>query len=446
MKKSGAALRHLVTWSPCHLVILLLAGGLGYAVWSRFGGPAPPGLDLQVDDAAVAQAIATARQKVNWSRRSNEAWGQLGMVFAAHDYFAQADTCYVQAERLAPREPRWFYYHALALGPSQPEASLAKLRQAVELWGEEADTPRLRLAEALLEQGQLDEASKHFLRLLRRNIDQLRAHFGLGRLAFERGDLPASLYHLRRAVASPYARRAAHLLLARVYQRQGNKTAATQELRQAAELPEDPAWPDPLLEPIQAVAVGRLTRLRQVGQLVRQDRLDEAKALLEPLLRDYPDSFQAWLWRGHVGIQQNRLHDAEQAFRTALQQAPDSAEANFMLGLTLLRQQRPDQAEPCLRRAITRKPADGNAHFELGRCLRDNGDRDGAIQALRTAVRCKPQLADAHLLLAELLTESRRDAEAFGHLRDVLTLTPGQNAARNLLHRILVHLPVPSVW
>src|SRR5206468_4561284 len=145
---------------------------------------------------------------------------------------------------------------ALVLGHVQPEAVLPKLRHAVELWGDQPETPRLRLAETFLEQGQFDEAEQHFLRLLSRNTENLRAHYGLGRLSFERGDLPGSLYYLRHAASSPFARRAAHLLLAKVYQRQGKTPAAAEELRQVAELPEDPPWPDPLLEPVHAVTVG----------------------------------------------------------------------------------------------------------------------------------------------------------------------------------------------
>jgi tetratricopeptide (TPR) repeat protein len=414
-------------------------------LWSRTGGPEPPGADLSVKDPAVARAVEVGRAAVRRSPRSGKAWGELGMVFAAHDYFAQAAVCFAEAERLEPRELPWAYYHGLVLRELDPGAALPQLRRAVEVAADQADTPRARLAEALLEQGLFNEAYDHFLRLLRRNPDHLRAHLGMGRLVYERGDLDGSLFHLRRSVASPSARRASHTLLARIYQRQGNAAAAAQELRQVEALPEDPSWPDPLLEPLQAAAVGRPARLKRVGQLVGQDRVAEAEGVLRDLVREEPDCVQGWLWLGHVGLQQNKLSQAEQAFRSALEQFPDSAEAHFMLGLTRMRLRQPARAEASFRRAVALKPADGLAHFELGRSLLATGDRAGAVQALRTAVRCKPQLGEAHLLLAEALVEEGRLAEALVPVRDALALNAEPERARKLLVRVLARVSVPGL-
>src|SRR5437773_11764184 len=86
------------------VAVALLVGGIGFYIWSRTGGPEPPDADLDIADPAVAQAVAAARQTVYQAPRSSDAWGQLGLVFLAHDYFAQADACLIQAERLAPRE------------------------------------------------------------------------------------------------------------------------------------------------------------------------------------------------------------------------------------------------------------------------------------------------------------------------------------------------------
>lgn len=422
----------------------LVGGGLLWRL--RNQGPEPPVVRLPVPDLEVAGAIEQAREGVRRARRSSEAWGRLGLLLAAHDIFAEADACFVQAERLDPREPRWPYYHALSLYAGYPEAALPPLRQAVALWGDRAETARLWLAEMLLEQGCLDEAGQHFRRVLRKDLDNLRAHYGLGRLAFERGDLAGSLYYLRRSVKAPFARKGSHTLLAKVYQQQGDTAAAAGELRQAAGLANDPPWPDPLWEEVQGLKVGRLARLDRATQLVRQDRFDEAEALLRQLVRDYPDSSRPWIILGRLCMHRNRLPDAERALRTAVDLDPDSADAHFLLGVTLLQRGQPAVAGPHFRRVIAVKPTDAAAHSNLGLCLRRQGDRAGAVEALRTAVRCNPQLVDAHLYLGEWLAEDGRPAEAGTHLRQAAALAPDSAEVKSRLTRVLLRMAFPMVF
>src|SRR5262249_58971060 len=88
------------------------------------------------------------------------------------------------------------------------EAGILKLQRAVELGDTQPSSPRLRLAEALLARGRLDEAEEHFREVLRHEPNNPRARLGLGRLAVFRDDFAGSLEPLRAARGSPYPRKA----------------------------------------------------------------------------------------------------------------------------------------------------------------------------------------------------------------------------------------------
>src|SRR5262245_44399072 len=108
--------RRRVPWVA--LAAVLLLAGAGAAWWylrpKPYTPPEPPALSAQEGaDKAVVAAVEKARQAVLAVRTSAAAWGELGVVFAAHGYEPEADDCFREAERLDPADPRWPYYRAL---------------------------------------------------------------------------------------------------------------------------------------------------------------------------------------------------------------------------------------------------------------------------------------------------------------------------------------------
>lgn len=415
---------------------LLLALVLAWYFWARTPVPEPPLPDLSGADPAVVQAVEEAHAAVRQQPRSAAAWGHLGRVLLVHAFQGEAQTCFAEAERLDPREPRWPYYQGLTLARGDPEAAIPKLRRALELGGEASGATRLRLGELLQTQGRLDEAEEQFRVLAERDPSHPRAALGLGRVAWERGELRPSLTHLQLAAGSPFTRQHAHLLLAEVHERLGDRAAASRDLQRAAELPDDVGWHDPFLEEVEQLLVGRRSRLEHADRLLAQDRPDEAVAFLQQAARDYPDADSVWVSLGRALTRQGDLAAAERALRRAVQLAPEAAEARFQLGVTLFRQEAYPAAAECFRQAAERKPGYALAYYNLGHCLRLQGDRAGAIEACHRAVRCRPQFAEAHLQLADLLVQEGRPAEAREHVRQVLLLKPADEHARQLLEKL----------
>ncbi len=388
----------VVAWSS----VAALALGIGGTVWYRGRPLDPPVITLTGIDPAIVAAIENARAGVLQSPSSGSAWGRLGMVLAAHDFTAEANLCFAQAERLEAWQPRWPYYQAVALSQGNPEAAIPKFQRTVQLCDHVPDTPRLRLGELLLILGRLDEAADHFRHLLEWQETNVKARLGLARVAYLEGDLETCLSHLDRAQSDTRTRKATHLFLAEIHQRRADPGAAEEARRQGTALPDDTIWPDPFVEEVAQLRTGKQVALERADKRLRQGRISEAVTLLQDTVRDYPDSDWAWYLLGKALNLRQDWPAAEQALRRAAELAPEAAEIQFHRGVALFRLQNLRAAIACFRKATQLKPDYDVAYYNLGRCLHQQGDRSGAIAAFRAALRCEPNLVEARAALANL--------------------------------------------
>jgi tetratricopeptide (TPR) repeat protein len=382
---------------------ILLAAGIG---WYLCVQPAatPPQIAAGDVEPVVAEALASARRNVLEHPRSGPDWGHLGMVLRAHEFGAEANRCFAEAERLDPTEPRWPYLHGLTLLLSDTPAALALLERAVELCGDSPPEPRFRLAETLLAQGQLDAALAHFRHLLEQHPDHPRALLGLGRLEFERDDLPAATQYLRRVADSPYAHKSASTLLAQIYRRQGD-LKALHELGPLADFAEDRQWTDPFVEEVEQLNVGTRARLAYADRLFRQGRSKEAVPLIKEILDRDAGPTAAWIALGSAHFNLQDYAAAAQAFRKASQLSPDSLEAAFKVGVAYYKNDDYRQAAQWFRKAIHLQPTYALAHYNLGHCLKLQGERTAAAAAFREALRYRPNYTLAQEALEKLLAE-----------------------------------------
>lgn len=384
----------------------LAALALGASLYTWLAAPAPPAVSFGDADPAVVRAIEEARAEVWWRPRAAAAWGRLGQVLSAHAYKAEANRCFAQAERLDADDPRWPYLQGLSLQSDDPGAALDHLRRAVARCDREPDAPRLLLGELCLQQGQLDEADEHFQHILRHDPANARAHLGLGRLALARGRPRDAVAHLQRSAPGRLTQKASAVLLAQAHHQLGDKEAAAGARGRAVELPNDPPWPDPFLEEVQALRAGKQARLARLHTLQRQGRRDEALALARQLEYEYPDLY--WLVEGREQRARGDLPAAARALAKAAELAPESVDAHFDLGQVRLEQGDYAAAAASFRRVTELEPSYGPAHLRLGRCLRQQGDAAAALRALQTAVRYMPHDAEARRELDEV---SRRAPE-----------------------------------
>jgi tetratricopeptide (TPR) repeat protein len=421
-------------------VVVVLAIGIAIALlagWWFWRTPALPELNLAGVDPAIAEAIHSARADVRSAPRSAAPWGHLGMVLRAHDFGAQANVCFSQAEWLDASDPRWPYLRGLTLALTDRDAAIPVLQRAADHCHSNP-APRLRLAELLLQQGRLDDAERQFRMVASAGSAESRSHLGLARIAQRRGALQEAMDHIEHVTANPLARKAALTLRAAIREELGAGADARADLLLAATQPDDPPWPDPMVEEVERLKVGVDAQLVLADQLLRQDRTGEALDVLENTARIAPESEAAHLALGHALLRVKQPAQAERTLRRAVELAPASAEAHFQLGNALFLQDQRGRAAKSFRAAITCNAAHALAHYNLAHCLMRQDDRAGAIAEFRTSLRFRPDHADSHTNLGDLLGQDGKIGEAIEHLENAVRLAPADERARKLLSDLRV--------
>jgi tetratricopeptide (TPR) repeat protein len=400
--------------------------------------PLPPG----IEDPDVQQAIDRARQEVLARPRSAAAWGHLGMTLEAHMYEPEAARCFAEAARLDPGDPRWPYLRGMYALKYEPNDALPWLRQAAAAAASSPDYQgpmRLRLAEALLERRQLDEAAALFREEWERRPGNPRAAFGLGLLALERGENQAAWEFLLVARLAPAAARPATAELAALARARGDDAGAAGYEKDLRGLPnESPAWPDPLVEQVVRLQVGRRSRADDAAQLERESRFREAADLYLAELEKRPTA-QACIGAGMNLARLGEYDRAVEVLREGVRLDPDSAQARYTLGLILFSraekewQRSPNSARAAawfregidhLRRATDLKPDHARAYLHWGLSLKYLGEPAAAVEPLRRGVSCRPEDFDLQLVLGEALLEAGRLQEAEVHLENARKLKP----------------------
>ncbi len=419
-------------WIVVALAGVLLGAG-AYGWWSWSPAPEPPAIALDHVDPAVAAVIREARDEVRASPRSAAAWGRLGMVLAAHDFPADARTCFARAEQFDGRDPRWPYHQAVLLEMDRGEGALPRLRRAVELCGDEPSAPRLRLAEWLLSRDQAARAEELFRQVIKADPANPRALLGLARVAYQRKDYRGSLALLESCGASPFGRKATHTLASEVFHRLNEPGAADREARLAAALPRDPRWPDPFLDEVIQLRVGEAAQVQLANEWLRQQRYPDAAALLRQVVQSYPGSARARILLGQALLRQGDFAGAREALAGALRVNAASAEALVYLGICRANLGDRPGAVRSFRRAIRLEPGYAFAYYNLGSCLKEQGDRAGAVRAWRDALRCRVNYVDAHVALGELLVDLEQDEEGLRHLEQAARLSHGDEKVQAAL-------------
>jgi tetratricopeptide (TPR) repeat protein len=415
---------------------MLAAGltGVAAAAWLAWnwrpadGLPAPPVPELAAVEPGVTAMVNKAREAVLLAPRSADTWGTYGKVLRANGFNAESNICFAAAERLDPTDPRWPYLLGLGrlvLGP--PDAAVADLRRALARVGDgEARTAvRLRLAEALLEQGQTGEAESIFAAETPAEPARSRAHLGLAMVAAERGDWDTAAKEARTCLASPFTRQKAAVLLASASKHRGDAAGAAEAGALAARAPVDVPWVDAYVGEVNRLSAGRQSRLAEAERLEQQGRRADAARLLEEIVRESPDAHTLTAL-GATNTWLGRFGAAQEALRAALRLEPDRVQAHYTLGLSLhleaaaldgesARSKRTEAAAEA-EKAIALKPDHAPAHFVAGLCLQKLGKLPEAIAHFRAGIACRPEVLDGHLYLAEALAEAGRKDEAFAVL------------------------------
>jgi tetratricopeptide (TPR) repeat protein len=432
--KSGPPQGRAPSWQSRHwrmlsLLVALTLGITGALFFREKSGPVsatPPVLNTKEFDPAVAALMEQTRNGVLISPRSADAWGRMGMMLLAHEVRSEAADCFSQAATLAPEEPRWPYYLGIAQLADAPLTAVTNLDRAVRLFAAhwpEPPAPRLRLADALLSLGRIDEAEAHYRQAWKQNPNSASAAFGLGKIANARDRASEAADFLAKATNHPSTRKAAHRLLVGVYERVGRTNEVEQLSQTLAKLANDTGLPDPVFAEVEKLKTGLNQAIDRADELINAGRVPDAVHLLESTLQSYPNSDRAYFFLGRARLRQGNLAGAEQMLVRSLQLAPSSVEAMVQLGIIQLAQRRTPDAQKSFRAAIAAKPNLPEAWYNLGLSI-GGQNRAESMAAFREAIRLKPNFIEAYLALAVVLRADGQAEAADMELRRALALNP----------------------
>ncbi|MCE5339766.1 MAG: tetratricopeptide repeat protein [Planctomycetaceae bacterium] len=127
-----------------------------------------------------------------------------------------------------------------------------------------------------------------------------------------------------------------------------------------------------------------------INYLISKNRIDEAVAKTDELLKFKPDSYQAHCNLGVILIQKNKFDEAEKHFALAVKYNPGLAQGYLNLGLVASYKKNTDAAIKYFRQAIETKPDYMDAYICLAITLNNLNRADEAAEICRVGLRIEP--------------------------------------------------------
>lgn len=175
------------------------------------------------------------------------------------------------------------------------------------------------------------------------------------------------------------------------------------------------------------------TKKERAQNLLKTNRLVEAKTLYHEICRSERHDWEAWQMLGAIHGMLGEFVEAETCSRHAIELRPDAIGALLNLGNALMAQQKYEEAMRCYRRILDRNPREPQAHNNLGTLLKMQGRFDEAAASYHEALRHAPHYPDALTNLGSVLQEQGRLAEAIACHQRALQLKPDHiDALHNL--------------
>ena len=356
---------------------------------------------------AAAVARPTDVSAVGALARTLHAWDQLG---AAHD-------AYLRAQALAPSAYEWLYLDGVALQRLARPAEAAGRFDAALSRSSDYLPARAKLAEALLDSGDLDRAGPIYEALARERAAEPVAEFGLGRIAAARRRHETAVAHFERAVALFPEFGSAYYALALSYRLLGRQDDAERALaRNARYGPRWPAIDDPTLAAVIALRDDAETTFQRGVKLAEAGDLAGAIAAHEAALARDPSNAQAHANLISLYGRAREWAKAQQHYRAVVALGFNLGDAHYDYGVLLGLEEQWDLAAAAYREAIAVNPRHAQAHNNLGQIFERHRELESAATEYRIASDSQPAFRIATFNLGRMLIALGRPDEAIREL------------------------------
>lgn len=163
---------------------------------------------------------------------------------------------------------------------------------------------------------------------------------------------------------------------------------------------------------------------KYVQLLIQAKRLDDARRLIDEMLKTNPKDDDALVYRSQLQISSGDLTDAQQTLQVVVANAPNNLEAHYALGVALQKQGNLERAEGEWREVLRLDPNYLGAERSIADAAMLQGDMNGLEDAANQMIRLQPGSADGYALRALANINRRRDTEAEADVRRAIAIAP----------------------
>lgn len=175
-------------------------------------------------------------------------------------------------------------------------------------------------------------------------------------------------------------------------------------------------------------------------RLFEGGQTDQAIAILNQMLEDYPGSLRRSIWYGFLaGFQQKVGNDAAavEVYRQALAEDPQNAVFWRNLGMLYVENENDlPQAIFCYQNAIAAEPQESVNYFEVAELYQQAGQTEQAVKAIEKAVSLDPDSIKYRLRAASIYEVGGEFEKALESYQSILTINPDHPEALQGLQRL----------
>lgn len=400
---------------------------------------APPLLpDLSAASEVAIAAILREAKLAAANPRAAQLRGNLACVLLAHQFDSAAAVEFQIAGELDPQNFRWKYLQGLAESPNSRRRAMHCFRAAATLH-KDSWLPRLRLAELLLAENQLQAASEHIADSRRLAPYELRPALAEIRLQLLQQQPAAALAFAEQLRSTGFrVRDLSELYAAALFQLRRPQEARAAALELHDESLEPAGWNDPFAasvlafstDPADLIAAARSHAIAgDYSQAITRLKNAHSRAA------DHPDYFPTL---ARLLLENGQAMEAVRVADEGLERFPGSPLLLHLRGSSLFLLGQIASAERCFREALQLKPDLALARLNLAHCLLKSTGRPAAIMALEETLRTAPEMRPARLLLTSLLLDEDRLAETAEQVQKLQLLLPQDHPElRHLQSRLI---------
>lgn len=367
------------------------------------------------------------------------AFGEMGKLFMAAEYYEAADACLRNAQQLDSGNMQWPYYlghvyrykNDAATAASYFEQALARAPQ---------DVPSLVwLAEMNLTLNKPDAALAPLTSAQTLAPSSGAVLYGLGRIALAKQDYAQAVNLLESALAiSPEATRL-HYPLALAYRGLGNRGKAEEHLRLRGDVDLPPT--DPLLGEVSGLLQNADAFEARASQALGARQWAEAATNLRKAIELSPNNAFSRLNLGTALYMQGDADGALEQYREAVRLSPTLARAHFAMGVLMESRGQDKEAIDAFNAAIASDATYVEPRFSLANALRRGGRVQESLSQYAEVLRLDPAVSQASFGYAMGLVRLGRYAEAASRLESAMKAFPDQPGFAHALARLLAAAP-----